>query len=344
MADRMTTEDNWGYAALPLTSSSVAVKGELACIDTSTGKAEVGGTSETLLPIGYFLESKTGDGTETIKIRLFQEAKLHWWDNDDSPNEVAAADVGSEVYIKDGRTVSTLSTNRSKAGRVWAVDANLGVLIEAGIGVTGPTGATGDGVTGGSVATTTALKAVAAVDRADGMIVMVRADGSLWRFVSASTAATDVAEELVLIPGAGTGRWLRADKSFIAKIPVAFGMDDTDLIWTIPVGMAVRLVGLPFWEVTTEWDGGSASTIGVSSTVTGYDTPGDILGGAAGDANATLQVGVIPGTIGAELDNEADRQAFVMIAGDDLVYDEITSAFTSGAGFVCVPVAVMHTA
>src|SRR5262249_20556176 len=144
-------------------------------------------------------------------------------------------------------------------------------------------------------------------------------------------------------PDAGTGRWVTADKHKVLRIPVAFGMADGATIFTTPAGYALRLTGLPFWDNDVAWTGGTSSAIGIASSVTGYTTAGDILGGASGDVQAGLGAGVKVGTVGPKLDTEAERQAFIMLAGDTLTYEEITSAFTAGAGFVCVPVAIMQT-
>lgn len=327
-----------------LKSGDVAVKGERAFFDTSAGYVvAAAAVSTTLIPIGWFDESKTGDGVKKIGVTLDQEVDLCWLDNDDS-NPVLTTDIGSECYVVDGRTVSISSggSTRSKAGRVWDVDTSKGVLVQAGSAVTGPTGATGSGP--GVAATHTALKAVAAAGRYDGQEICVLSDGSHWLFVAASTVATDVAEELVLIPDAGTGRWIRNDKSFLLKAPIAFGMADGAKILTVPAGYIIKPVGQPFWEVTTGWTGGAASTIGIATDHTGYDTAGDILGGAAGDVAATLVAGVIPGTIGVKFDTLAEFQAFFLDALESFTYEEITSAFTAGAGFFCCPVMFMKKA
>lgn len=327
-----------------LKSGDVAVKGERAFFDTSAGYVvAAAATSTTLIPIGFFDESKTGDGTKKIGVTLDRELLADWLDNDET-NPVLTTDIGSECYVVDGRTVSisSASSTRSKAGRVWDVDSVDGVLVEAGAAVTGPTGATGSGP--GTTASRTTLKAVAAAGRYDGQVVTVLSDGSEWIFVAASAVDTDVAEELVLIPGAGTGRWIRNDRAFVLKAPIAFGMADGALILTVPDGYMLKPIGQPFWEVTTGWTGGSSSAIGIASDHTGYATAGDILGGAAGDVAATLVAGVIPGTIGVKFDTLAELQAFFLDAGESFTYEEITSAFTAGAGFFCVPVAFMKKA
>jgi len=130
MTERIVREANWSYQDFVLPNSLVAVKGELACIDTSDGEIALGGVSTTLLPIGLFNESVTGDGSKSVTVRLFREGKFFWFANDtDTP--VAGSDRGNECYILDGRTVTMDSTGKSKAGRVWAVDSLKGVLVEA---------------------------------------------------------------------------------------------------------------------------------------------------------------------------------------------------------------------
>jgi hypothetical protein len=57
----------------------------------------------------------------------------------------------------------------------------------------------------GTFATTAALKALAADRRIDGMLAATLADNRTWMFVAASSAS---AADGVLVPDAGTGRWL----------------------------------------------------------------------------------------------------------------------------------------
>lgn len=191
-----------------------------------------------------------------------------------------------------------------------------------------------------SLADRDAVTALAATARFDGQLVMVLTDNSLWRFDAAAAMSEDEAQELVLAPDAGTGRWVRADKSFVLKIPIGFANTDGEAVETIPEGFALRLAGHPYWEVTTAWTGGSSSAIGVSTNITGYETGGDILGGATGDVEATLVAGIAAGTQGGELDDNVGFHALLFEEGSEFQFDRITSAFTAGAGFACVPVTV----
>jgi hypothetical protein len=57
-----------------------------------------------------------------------------------------------------------------------------------------------------SVADTTALQAISAANRSNGQIVVKRDTDTIWTFDSASSAG---ASDWVVVPSAGTGRWLR---------------------------------------------------------------------------------------------------------------------------------------
>jgi hypothetical protein len=185
------------------------------------------------------------------------------------------------------------------------------------------------------VADRTALKAIAAADRANGMLCLVLSDMSLWRFHSTSTAA-DTSENLVATPGAGSGRWLRADKQVALSLPFTFATANDAALFTVPVGARLH-PREAWWEISTSCTGGSSSAIGVDSSVTGWDTAGDILGGATGDVAAALASTStrMEGTIGAKIDTRGDGR-LIMIAADTLNFNRITSVFTAGAGNVRV--------
>jgi len=327
--------------AFVLTNGVTATQGERACGDTSTGLVTVAGTSTTLVALGFFAETVVGDGTKTVRVFFETEATAEWMTNDTAGGAIAAANVFSEVYMKDGKTVSITATGRSKGGRVIAYDATANlVLVQGGIAITGPTGAAGLIST---VASRTALSAIAAGSRADGMVVMSLDDRSLWEFNATQTGtmdgATSALSNLLITPDAGTGRWIRADKSFDLKIAIDKTMLDAAVLCTVPAGFALRLNGLPFWDVVVGWTGGAASAIGISSANAAASTKGDLLGGAAGDVTATLgTAGVKAGILGGKLDTLAHIQAIALVAADIIRFDRITSAYTAGSGFVHIPV------
>ncbi|MCP3886465.1 MAG: hypothetical protein GY700_13545 [Propionibacteriaceae bacterium] len=327
-----------------LATGETAVKGKHAAIDTSDGLCyDCDTASTTLLPIGRFAENlATGDGSTEVLIDLYGEFAMQNWKNDTAPNDVQAANLFSSVFIKDGETVSTSNGGgtRSVAGRAIAIEGGR-IYVQAGIGVTGPSGLGANWSSG--VADKAALSAIVAASRFTGMQVMVRADGSMWRFDGTSTATEDAGQELVIAPDAGSGRWISNDKFKTLKLPIDYTTADGAAILTVPADMTLRLAAFPYWEVTTGFTGGSSSAIGVSTSISGYDTKGDILGGASGDVAATLVAGDVAGTLGGELDDNVVFQALCLVAADEIQFDRITSVFTAGAGFVCLPVAIAAT-
>jgi hypothetical protein len=136
---------------------------------------------------------------------------------------------------------------------------------------------------------------------------------------------------IVIAPAEGPGRYLLAPGyDFDLALPIAFGDADAAALVTTPDTAFLARLGRSYWEVTADWTGGSSSTIGISTDTAPDDTQGDLLGGAAGDVAATLVAagGNLLGTIGAKV------AGGILLKGDVVVrYDEITSAFTAGAGF-----------
>jgi hypothetical protein len=338
MATRRRNSKTIGEYSWVLESGDSAVQGEAAGLDTATGTIRPMGSSSTQIFVGFFVETLTGDGTKKVRVNVPDEVNAEWLANDTNPNDIGATDIGSEVYAKDAKTVSTLSTSRSKAGRVLDYDSSSNlVLVQGGTAVTGPAGA---GSVYGSVADRTALTAIGATSRADGQTVLVRDDGSLWRFIAASSQTVDGAGMLVLAPDAGTGRWVRADKSFTLKLACSKDTTDAFALCTIPEQMVLRLTGMPYWEVTTGFTGGTNSAIGMSASAIAT-TKGDLLGGSGGQLTAVLgTAGVKAGTIGPLIDTLAEIQAFFLKQADYLRFDKITSTYAAGAGYIHVPVAI----
>jgi hypothetical protein len=187
------------------------------------------------------------------------------------------------------------------------------------------------------MATMTTLKAIPADRRVAGMLALVVADGSLWRFHASSALTGD--DILVAAPGAGSGRWLRMPGATTLVMPFTFATADAAALLTIPTGCAVYLEEI-WWEVTANFTGGSSSAIGVSSAKTNFSTKGDLLGGAGGSEAAALTAAGSPnfGTIGAAFDTLAKRRPALWVAGDIIRHDRITSAFTAGTGNVVAKV------
>jgi len=184
-----------------------------------------------------------------------------------------------------------------------------------------------------NIATTTALKGIAAAVRYEGQLALVQADGSLWRFVSASTSA-DTTESLVLVPTAGSGRWHRVDKHVDLKLVLDRTAADGATLFTVPVGFRLRPT-VPFWEISTLFTTANAGVAGLSTSNAAGSTKGDLLGGAGLDAAASLTAGLIGGTAGTKI--ATVTPGLVLVAGDTIRWDK-TNAFTAGAGFAHVPV------
>lgn len=123
----MTREEHWAYIELPFTDTDVCEKGELACVDTTSGLITVGSPTSTDIPIGYFEESKTGNGVDSVRVRLFDTIVIHWFDNDTSGTAVVAADVGTDCHILNKTTV-TGSGSGPVAGTVFGVSSR-GVAV-----------------------------------------------------------------------------------------------------------------------------------------------------------------------------------------------------------------------
>jgi hypothetical protein len=182
----------------------------------------------------------------------------------------------------------------------------------------------------GQVATKAALTALAGSDRGDGDIRQVSADRSTWQYVSGSTLI-DATATLVAVADDAAGAWLRCDKVCHLRTAIAFGTADAASMFLVPVGYTVEVID-PYWEITTLFNGGALSAIGLSSDLAPTSTKGDILGGASGDTNAGVLGATgkaIKGTAGA-----VTAHRFVLTSGKKLRYDRIASVFTSGAGFV----------
>jgi hypothetical protein len=192
-----------------------------------------------------------------------------------------------------------------------------------------------------SVATLAALKALAdgAPERTHGNAVLVDADGSEWVFHSTSALTAD--DIVVAAPSAGSGRWLRKVGFVDLALPFTFATADGAVLWTVPTGCILKLESA-HWEINTAMTGGSSSAIGVAAT--GHTTAGDILGGAAGDVEATLTAGRKAGTIGVKMDTDVELHGMIFVATNTFTFERITSAFTAGAGNVHLVGALLKNA
>lgn len=169
-------------------------------------------------------------------------------------------------------------------------------------------------------------------DKGDHGRVLQLSDGNWYYYHESSVLTPD--DVFVIQPTRSkAGRFLLAPGfEFKLKLALTFALADAAVLVTSPntTGFLAAL-RRSFWEVTADWTGGASSSIGVSLSAAPHSTKGDVLGGAGGDVAATLVAsgGIILGTIGA------DVAGGILWKGNVAArYDEITSAFTAGTGFV----------
>jgi len=164
--------------------------------------------------------------------------------------------------------------------------------------------------------------------------------GELVHLVSSSIVGTYyyhkssvlTADDLfVIAPDEGPGRYLLAPGfPFDLSIAVTYAKADAAVLATAPTSSVIELAR-SYWEVTTNWTGGTSSAVGVSLDTAPANTQGDVLGGAGGDVAATLVAsgGKLLGTIGAKV-----ASGILLKGGVGVRWDRIVDAFTAGAGNV----------
>jgi len=163
-------------------------------------------------------------------------------------------------------------------------------------------------------------------DRTDGDYYDL-AGGATYQYLAAS-AAVDPTNQLVVTPFDGVGAFVRIPGSVDLAFPVGFATANATVLFTVPVN-ARMLLRRGYWaEITTAFTGGAASAIGASSSR--YAAAGSLQGGAAGDLAASLVAAPgygSEGTVGSSVAAGA-----LLVGGDTILFNAITSAFTAGAG------------
>lgn len=179
-----------------------------------------------------------------------------------------------------------------------------------------------------AVASLAALKALAAASKTDGAVYTTQDTGQQWRWVAASVLASD-GDFLVAVPSDNLGRLFRVDTDVDITAAVVFGTLNNAVLYTVPTGWQIQIAS-SYIHVTTSWTGGTSSAIGASSSNAGLATPGDLLGGAAGDLAATLaSTGpYAQGTKGAKI----GTPSALLVGGDTIIFNRVASTFTAGAG------------
>lgn len=130
------------------------------------------------------------------------------------------------------------------------------------------------------------------------------------------------------------GNWLVVGSAaFAAKLAISYETADGAKLYVVPADSRL-LIEQAFWEVSTDFTGGTSSAIGLASDAAPHETPGDLLGGAAGDVAASLVAGFAEGTPGASFSGAPG--IVVLEAGQAIVFNRIASAFTAGMGYAHV--------
>lgn len=186
------------------------------------------------------------------------------------------------------------------------------------------------------VASVAAMKALASAS--NGQMFQCAADGSNWRYVSTSVLSDDGGFLVAGATGIGSGAFLRTDRVIDITAAVTYATADAAVLYTVPAGFQLQL-DIPYNHVTTSFAGGSSSAIGASSSNSGMSTKGDVLGGSGGDVAATLvSTGAYAkGTVGTKI----GTPAATLVGAETLIFDRITSVFTSGVGVYHFPARVL---
>lgn len=170
--------------------------------------------------------------------------------------------------------------------------------------------------------------AVEALDTAfhDGVILV---DGVPFIWVPTSTA-NDATKQVAIRPtnidSGDPGRFEILARSFALNMAVTYQTANSAVLFTVPTGFRLVLSRL-FYRVTNSFINASGR-VGASSSNAAYNTAGDLIGGASGDAAAALTTGVRGGTIGAKFGSNG---AIELVAGDTILWNVIAAGYTAGA-------------
>ena len=142
MAERLIHSKTISRVERSLANAEVAEKGHVACINLDDGSLVAGAVDDNYLPIGWFEESLTGDGTTSIGVKLFNEIECAVLINSGT-GPVDDGDVGALCFLHSSFEVSMTATGKSIAGRVWGVKgsgagAQVYVEMAPSLGLQGP--------------------------------------------------------------------------------------------------------------------------------------------------------------------------------------------------------------
>lgn len=228
----------------PVAAAVKIYNGSLVSIDSS-GNARPARATSTDTVVGRATDTVDNTAGSAGDLNVEVEQGVFAWENSSSSDEIAADDVGKICYVVNDQTVALTSSSstRPPAGVVVRVDGD-GVHVESHLSLALPdspadleaelaatttglgaskigvedsagrlTAADGEAALAeiagrvlGAAASETAIKAIPAAARGNGTMVVDLTNDAIWTFDSGSSAS---ASAWVLVPDAGTGRWLR---------------------------------------------------------------------------------------------------------------------------------------
>lgn len=129
--DRDTKEVEGAQRTLPVAAAKTIYAGSLVARDAA-GRATPGAAATTIRGIGRAraLADNAGGGAGAISVEV--ERGIFYFKNSAAGDAITNADIGSDCYIVDDETVAKTdgTGTRSVAGKVYFVDADLGVAVK----------------------------------------------------------------------------------------------------------------------------------------------------------------------------------------------------------------------
>jgi hypothetical protein len=121
---------SFGSLDMAVTTSATIQEGSLVALVLGTGKVQAATGASNELVIGKAGRKVVQSAsTPNCEVRFAREHFGYLFIND-SGTAVAATDIGKICYVLDDQTVTMAVTGKGIAGRVWAVSASEGVLVE----------------------------------------------------------------------------------------------------------------------------------------------------------------------------------------------------------------------
>ena len=128
--DRDTKRIEGKVRFLPVAAAKTIYTGALVARDAN-GRATPGAAATTIRGIGRAAKLADNAAGAAGAINVEVETGTFYFKNSTAGDAITNADIGSDCYIVDDETVAKTdgSSTRSVAGKVFSVDANLGVAV-----------------------------------------------------------------------------------------------------------------------------------------------------------------------------------------------------------------------